>query len=69
MKLCADWKQCHRWISMHAMTAAGAIQGAWLAVPDDMKSRMPEHLVSGATISLMLLGIIGRLIAQPPKES
>lgn len=30
MKLDPNWKQSWRWLSMHAMTLALAVQGAWL---------------------------------------
>lgn len=67
MKLVANWKQAWRWSSMHAMTAAGAIQGAWLAIPDDMKRHIPTVLVGGITIGLLVFGLAGRLRDQTPK--
>lgn len=61
MKLVAGWKRAWRWNSMHAMAAAIALQGAWAAIPDDLKQHVPVALVNGVTIALLVLGIIGRL--------
>ena len=64
IELIEDWRKAWRWFSVNAMVAAGAIQGAWLQVPDDMKAHIPSYLVSGATIAFLVLGIAGRLIKQ-----
>lgn len=61
MKLVADWQRAWRWNSMHAMAAAIALQGAWTAIPDDLKQHVSGALVNGVTIALLVLGIIGRL--------
>lgn len=57
-------KHAWRMLSVQAMTAAGAIQGAWMYVPDDMKAVIDHRIVSGATILLLVLGIVGRLVKQ-----
>lgn len=62
--LVEDWKHAWKWISVNSMLAAGALQGAWLAVPDDLRNAMPPHLTSKVTLGLMILGIAGRLIRQ-----
>lgn len=62
--LVSDWKGAWRWWSVQAMALAGAIQGAWVFVPDDLKSRVPDDIASVITAALMVLGIIGRLIPQ-----
>lgn len=51
---------------MHAMAAAIALQGAWTAIPDDLKMHVPGAMVNGVTIALLVLGIIGRLRDQGP---
>lgn len=63
-ELVEDWRKAWRWFSVNAMIVAAAIQGAWLQIPDDMKTHIPEALVSGSTIALLVLGVIGRLIKQ-----
>lgn len=68
MKLVDDIEHAWKWISMWCMTLAGAIQGAWVFIPDDLKSSMPHNLVQGATIALLALGVAGRLVDQTPKD-
>lgn len=62
--LVKDAKKAWRWWSVQAMALAGAVQGAWVFIPEDLKSRAPDDLVSGITAVLMVLGIIGRLMPQ-----
>lgn len=64
MKLVHDWKRCYRWISMNAMVWAMAIHGAWLMLPEDMKAHIPASLISVASIGLLVLGTVGRLVDQ-----
>lgn len=63
-KLVDDWRTCHRWISMNCMVVSAAIQGCWIAMPEDLRSRSPDGLVNGITIGLMILGVCGRLLKQ-----
>lgn len=63
-ELVEDWRKAWRWFSVNAMIAAAAIQGTWLQIPDDMKAHIPSQLISGATIALLVLGVIGRLVKQ-----
>lgn len=64
VKLVEDWRKAHKWLSTQCMTLAAAVQGAWLYIPDDMRQSIPSKLVTGVTIGLMLLGVVGRLIKQ-----
>ncbi|MBN9588095.1 MAG: hypothetical protein BGN85_10960 [Alphaproteobacteria bacterium 64-11] len=59
-----EWKSAWRWISMQAMAATAAIQAVWAALPDDLKQHLPERLVTALSLSLLLLGIGGRLVKQ-----
>ena len=59
-----DWRKSWKWFSVQSMTLAAAIQGAWMAMPEDMKSSVPQSWVSYVTIALMVLGVIGRLVQQ-----
>lgn len=69
MKLVDDFKQCWRWLSIQAMVLAGAVQGAWTFVPDDMRTSIPPHIVQGVTIALLVLGVAGRLVDQSKKDA
>lgn len=64
MKLVENWRDGWKWLSMHCMIIAGALQGAWVYVPDDMKQMVPRHLVSVLTMILLGLGVVGRLVKQ-----
>lgn len=64
MTLVENAKESWKWFSMQAMTLAGAVQGAWLIVPPDMKDTIPSNLVQYLTIGLVFAGIIGRLVKQ-----
>ena len=64
LQLIDDWRKAWKWFSVNAMLLAAAIQGAWLQIPDDMKTHIPPQLVQYATIALLILGVAGRLIKQ-----
>lgn len=64
MQLVSNWKKAWRWFSMQAMVIAGAVQGTWIALPDDLRSSVPIEWVSSATLGLMVLGAVGRLVSQ-----
>ena len=64
MKLIEGWKSAYRFISVQAMVLAGAIQGAWLYVPDDLRSTVPQSWLQGITLALMVMGVAGRLVKQ-----
>ena len=64
LELVEEWRCAWRWISVNCMVLAAAIQGDWMYVPTDMKSSVPSWLVSGLTIGLLVLGVLGRLTKQ-----
>lgn len=61
-------KNAWRWFSVQAMVLAGALQGAWMYVPDDLRASIPPGLVQGITIALLAAGVAGRLVQQTPKD-
>jgi hypothetical protein len=64
MMLVEEWRSAWRWFSLQAMALTAAIQAAWAAMPDDIKSHFPEKLVMAVSVGLLLLGIGGRLVRQ-----
>ena len=64
MKLVPGARRAWRWFSMQAMVASAALQGAWLALPADMKATVPDRIVMIATIALLAMGVVGRLVDQ-----
>lgn len=65
MKLIPNWKKSWRMVSVQAMALAGSIQGAWMFIPEDMKSSISPNIVQGVTVALLILGIAGRMVDQP----
>jgi hypothetical protein len=64
MKLIDEWKKAWRMLSVQAMTLAGAVQGAWMGVPEDWKASVPANLIQGLTLALLVIGVVGRLVKQ-----
>ena len=64
MKFIDEVGQAWRMLSVQSMSAAIAIQGAWVSVPDDMKSSIPPQWVHYLTMGLLALGVVGRLVKQ-----
>lgn len=64
MKLIPQWRRAWRWFSVQAMALSIAVQGAWLAVPADLKLAVPDVWVTGSAIGLLVLGVLGRLVDQ-----
>lgn len=64
MRLVDDWKEAYKWISMNSMLATVTVSGAWVAIPDDLRASMPHDIVHWVAISLLMLGIAGRLVKQ-----
>ena len=65
IKLIPEAKRAWRMLSVQAMTAAAALQGAWVAIPDGLRESVPPAYITGITITLLVLGVLGRLVAQP----
>ena len=64
MRLIDEWRKAWRFLSVQAMTAAGAIQAAWMTIPEEMKVSIPPNIVHWATLGLLFFGIVGRLVKQ-----
>ena len=64
MKPVKNWRQSWRWFSVQAMAMQGAVAGAWLAVPDDVRGAVPADWLAIAAVVLTALGVAGRLIDQ-----
>lgn len=67
MKLVQNWKTSWKWMSMHAMAYALAIQGAWMAIPAEMQSLIHPIIAHVVTAFLLVAGIVGRLVDQTKK--
>jgi hypothetical protein len=71
MKLVDDIGTRLKHFSTIALATGTAIQGAWIAFPDDLKTGLgPDapHWISRLTAAVLLWGIVGKFIDQTPKE-
>lgn len=64
MKLVKDWRQSWKFYSQQAMVVAGALQGAYMALPANLQARVPSDFVDALTIIVLALGVLGRLVDQ-----
>lgn len=69
MKFVEDAKRSWTWISMQAMALAGALQGAWMYIPEDLKVQVPTNVVHYVTLAILALGIIGRVVKQGTQDA
>lgn len=65
MKLIPNWRRAWRMFSVQAQAMALTGIGGWQALPDDLRSTIPQALAIGIAMGLLALGIAGRLIDQP----
>lgn len=64
MKLVKDVKKSLRWFSVQAMAVGMALQGAWLILSDDLKSRVSDDLATWVTVAILVLAFVGRITDQ-----
>ena len=64
-QLIPQWRRSLRMFSVQAMVLAGAIQGAWVALPAEMRASVSDDWLRYITITLMVAGVVGRLVVQP----
>lgn len=69
MKLIPQWKSALRMFSVQAQGLNLAGIAAWMALPDEMRDVVPPSVVLGIAMALLVLGIVGRLVAQPAIEA
>jgi hypothetical protein len=62
--LVREWKRAWRWFSVQAMALTLALQGAWMALPEDLKAHVPGWAVTAISLALLALGLFGRLVQQ-----
>lgn len=66
MKVVPDWRSAWRWTSVHAMSAAIAIQAVWMGLPPSLQAHITARDAHVLTIAVLILGIAGRLRDQTP---
>jgi hypothetical protein len=64
MKLVDDWRKAWKWVSMWAMSFGLAVQGAWEFMPADLRTGLSDTHVRWVAMTLLVVGIAGRLVKQ-----
>lgn len=64
MKLIPNAKKWYRMISVQCQGVAIAALGSWQALDPDWKAAIPFWVVMTVAISVLVLGIFGRLVQQ-----
>jgi len=60
-----NWRYGWRFLSTQAMALSLAISGAFAALPEKLQDRLPDSLIGWILMPVLVLGIIGRFVAQP----
>lgn len=68
MNLIDEWKQCWRFLSVQCNGIGIAISATYASLYDQLKDNFPPRYMFAITGAVFVLGILGRLISQQPKE-
>lgn len=72
MRLVNKPRNVWRHYSTIALGMAGSLQGAWAALPVEVKTDLPTSIgsaVAWITFAITVLGIGGKFVDQTPKEA
>lgn len=64
IQLIEDWRKAWRFLSVQAMGLNAAFLASWTVIPDDFKMNLPKWFMPVVVVSLLLTGIIGRIVKQ-----
>lgn len=67
MRLVDDAKSCWKWLSVQFPALNLAFLGTWSVLPVKFQDALPLPWVIGIAAALIVLGVVGRLIAQSEK--
>lgn len=65
MNLIPNWRVCWRMFSVQVPALNIAFLGTWSALPAKFQNALPVPVVLGVAVALIVIGVVGRLIAQP----
>lgn len=68
IKPVAGWLSAWRWFSVQVPAVNLAFLGAWGALPARFQDAIPLPWVIGIAAALIVLGVVGRLVDQTPRE-
>lgn len=64
MKLLPNWQDAWKWFSVQVIAAATAIQLSFLALPDSIRSAIPDKVMHWVAIALLVVAALGRIVDQ-----
>lgn len=64
MTFVEDARKAWSWFSVQSMALGLAVQGAWEVIPDDLKAGFSDKHVRWVAMTLLVIGIAGRLVKQ-----
>ena len=64
MRLVPDWHKAWRWFSVQLIAATAALQAAWMAFPDALRSYLPDSVMHVIALALLAAAVLGRLVDQ-----
>jgi len=68
MKLIDEWKHCWKWLSIQFPAVNVAFLSTWAMLPPKFQDAIPLSWVIGIAVAMIVLGMIGRLVDQQPKD-
>lgn len=68
MRLIDEWKSAWRYMSVQANAIGGAITVGYVSLYDKLKDNFPPKYMVAITAVVFILGIVGRLVSQQPKD-
>lgn len=68
MNLIENWKSSLRLFSIQANGLGIAVTATYGALYDELKGNLPPKWMAILTAGIFILGIVGRLVSQSPKD-
>lgn len=66
--LVSDWRKAWKWLSVQANILNASFLATWAMLPEKFQNALPISTVIGIAVALLVLGTVGRVIDQTPKE-
>ena len=67
MKLVENWKQAHRWFSVHLIIVLAALPEVWTWLPIEWKQSLPPDTLKWVCGVVGILAVYARVVSQTKK--
>lgn len=64
-KLIPNWRKAWRMLSVQIPAINTALIATWASIPSKFQDAYPLPWLLGTVVVLLIMGVVGRLIAQP----